>query len=96
MGFGKLIIFISFFEEEVAKPDKLLSSLTILNMLNEPRHYMYLSFLSFVLPFFTKLNTCMQAEKPKIHQIHSEVPSAIKSILSYYFKKRMLRQNSNY
>ncbi|XP_055923771.1 general transcription factor II-I repeat domain-containing protein 2B-like [Eupeodes corollae] len=72
---------------DVTKSDNLLSSKTILNMLNDPVHYMYLCFLSFVLPFFTKLNKCMQSEKPKIQDMYKEVTTALKSLLSCFIKK---------
>lgn len=55
-----------FFAEEV-NTSRLLSPQTILQRLQDPLFRMYLEFLEFVFPIFTKLNKKMQSEFPQIH-----------------------------
>lgn len=74
----------------------ILQATSILNQLQQPETKLYLEFLSYVLPYFTSLNTLMQSEKPKIHVIYKEVTNIVKTIMGCYIKENILNNTIVY
>ncbi|KAL1471845.1 hypothetical protein MTO96_039681 [Rhipicephalus appendiculatus] len=52
---------------------------------------MYLEFLEFVLPIFTKLNKQMQSEFPQIHNLRKTVGESLRTIYDCHLKSSSLR-----
>nr|CAI5822412.1 unnamed protein product [Callosobruchus analis] len=67
---------------------------SILHFLKAPETKLYLEFLLYVLPFFTKLNLLMQSEKPLIHVIYKEVTNIVKTLLECYIEDNVLSNNN--
>lgn len=53
----------------------------------------YLTFLSFVLPIFNKLNKEFQSESPKITNVYNHVCHTLKTILDFYIEPTYLSNN---
>nr|CAI5841217.1 unnamed protein product [Callosobruchus analis] len=67
---------------------------SILHFLQAPETKLYLEFLLYVLPFFTKLNLLMQSEKPLIHVIYKEITNIVKTLLECYIEDDVLSNNN--
>lgn len=79
---------------QAALEDKIANAQTILNTITAPLTFVYLQFLSFVLPFFIDLNLEMQSEDMKIHIVYDRISSIYKEILSCYIKRTHIQNKS--
>ncbi|KAL1444337.1 hypothetical protein MTO96_045565 [Rhipicephalus appendiculatus] len=79
-----------FFAEETVT-SRLLAPQTILQRLQDPLIRMYLEFLEFVLPIFTKLYKQMQSEFPQIHNLRKTVGESLRTIHDCYLKSSYLK-----
>lgn len=59
--------------------------------MQNPIHSLYLNFLDFVLPIFTKLNIEFQSESPKIHEVYSKMTITFKILLEFYIDPDYLK-----
>lgn len=78
------------FFTQAAFEDRLLTTESILQKLNDPFTKLYLEFLDHCLPIFNDLNKEMQSEKPKIYSLHSRVSAVLRTILDCYMKPMYL------
>lgn len=82
-----------FFQDQVfSEKTELNHSRQILDKLDDPITYLYLSFLEFILPSFQDLNREMQNEKPQIHILYSRIKTLYQTILECYMKPGYLEK----
>ena len=70
---------------DAALEEKLVTCEGILEKLRDPLTKLFLKFLQFVLPTFTRLNRTMQSESSQLHRLYTMVRQAYKFILECYF-----------
>jgi hypothetical protein len=72
--------------------DRIIAAETILTRLRDPSIKMYLHFLNYVLPYFTKLNLEMQAENIKIDSLYDKIENTFRCIADSYLKRDYLEK----
>lgn len=85
--YGALILY---FTDAVSSNDLLIAE-NILSKLNDPVTKLFLQFLDFIIPFFENLNKEMQAESPKIFELHKKVATVLKSICECFLDRSYLQ-----
>lgn len=82
-----------YFIDSVSNHD-VLAAENILNKLNDPTCKLFLLFLDFSLPWFTKLNKEMQSEHPKIHVVYNRICSIIRTIFDCFIKPEYIKNTA--
>ncbi|XP_055922702.1 uncharacterized protein LOC129953478 isoform X1 [Eupeodes corollae] len=67
----------------------------IYRILEKPSTILYLDFLNFFLPLFTKLNIEMQSDDIKIHILYDRIELTLKTIADCFLKKEYLNSLPN-
>ena len=61
--------------------DRLQASQSLYEQLSNPYTKLYVAFLYYVIPLFSKLNVIFQAKSPSVHNFHLHCVSAYKALL---------------
>lgn len=67
----------------------------IVRILEKPTTLLYLEFLNFFLPIFTKLNIEMQSEDVKIHLLYDRIELTLKTLVDCFMKKDYIDSIAN-
>ncbi|XP_066962132.1 zinc finger protein 862-like [Macrobrachium rosenbergii] len=70
--------------------ERLKSVESIVRSLKDPSIFLYLNFLNFILPTFTRLNLMFQQEAPTIHLLHDNITQLYKNLIRYFCRRDLV------
>lgn len=70
--------------------DRLSASSAIYEALQDPSVLMYFTFLTFILPKFTKMNLMFQKTESTVHKLHNSCKTLYRNTLRCYYKQEVI------